>query len=526
MVVLQKKKKAELEGPPVPIKVEEGTSQEIKDVVPTKVGKCDPFLENIHAELTYLGFEDAGYVLGGRVGYSGEVVDLELGIGMLDLAEHKPLLYISPSIEVNGQPGRFDIYGNIHMAMLPGNEDITAITTMYTHTGAVWRPLESEEGKVGFRLGIGLDAAVDIGESATGLEMMGAEFGAAMDYGKATFYAIEEVMFHKKYPQGAGWKTMTPQHRNVKGGLRLQLEPAEIDMQIFYNQLETGGMLAISTDTGKLIPEIYASISHGMLPLLGDEVMVGARIRFGRKKKQLALEAAWGFGDRRGIGSAKHLLLDDAEENTIALFAEHINNAESFKEFSDRYADETVEDVLYAAQKLGEIARKNGDEELWAKIVKKTALSQEYQNAMELSNEELYDGVRDLFIDGYTDQERIWACVAVSLLQASMFRKKGMKTYLLGMTLEGQGHLAVITQNPETKESYLISFDALFSNENGTIWPLLQEYETTEHSIIRGFYLYGEKNKLINYYETPGGKMMRKAAGAGKDPLEERLKKK
>ena|GEM_PF-3328993 len=526
MVRAQKKKKTELEGPPIPVKVEENSAQEIRHTVPTKIEAQDPFLEKIHAELTYLGFEGAGRVLGGRVGYDGEVVDLELGIGMLDLAEHKPLLYISPSIEVNGQPGKFDIYGNIHMAMLPGNEDIMAITTMYTHAGAVWRALESEEGKVGFRLGIGLDATLDIGQSATGLEMRGAEFGAAVDYGKITFYAIEEVMFDQEHVRDGGWKTMTPQHRNVKGGLRLQFEATVVDAQVFYNQLETGGMLAISTDTGKIIPEIYGSVSHGMLSLLGDEMMIGARIRFGGEKKQVALKAAQGFGDGRGLGSAKRLYLDDAEERAEDIFEDHINNAESFKEFSDRYADESVEDVLYAAQELGKIAGKNADKELWKKIVKKTALSQEYQDAMGLTTEETYTGLRDLFIDGYTDQDRIWACVAVSLLQASMFRKRGMKTYLLGMTIQGQSHLAVITQNPGTKESYLITFNILFSNENGTIWPLLQEYEEFNNSIIRGFYLYGKDNKLINYYETPQGKMMREAAGAGKDPLEKRLKRK
>jgi len=525
MVQVQKKKEAELEGPPVPVKVEGDRTQEIKHVIPIKVEEYDPFLENIHAELTYLGFEGAGRVLGGRVGYGGEVVDLELGIGMLDLAEHKPLVYISPSIEVNGQPGRFDIYGNIHLAMLPGNEDVAAITTMYTHAGAVWRALESEEGKVGFRLGIGLDAAIDIGQRATGLEMRGAEFGAAVDYGNITFYAIEEVLFDQKHVRDGGWRTMTPQHRNVKGGFRLQFEPAVIDMQIFYNQLETGGMLAISTDTGEFIPEIYARISHGMLAVLGDEIMVGARIRFGGKKKYLALEAAQAFGDGRGIASAKRLKLDDAKEGATEIFEDHITNAESFEEFADQYADESVENVLYAAQKLGEIAGKSADEELWAKIVKKTALSQEYQDAMGLTIEETYTGLRDLFLDGHTEQDRIWACVAVSLLQASMFRKRGMKTYLLGMTMHGQSHLAVLTQNPGTKESYLMTFNVLCSNENGTIWPLLQEYEKFNNSIIRGFYLYGGDNKLINYYETPQGKMMRKAAGAGKDPLEEILKR-
>lgn len=526
MVHVQKKKKAELEGPPIPVKVERDRAQEIKHTIPTKVGECDPFLENMHAEFTYLGFEGAGRVLGGRVGYGAEVVDLELGIGMLDLTAHKPLIYISPSIEVNGQPGRFDIYGNIHMAILPGNEDVAPITAMYVDAGAVWRVLESKEGKVGFRLGIGLDTATDIGKSSTSLEMRGAEFGAAVDYGNATFYAIEEVMFHRKHLQEAGWKIITPQHRNIKGGLRLQLEPAEIDMQIFYNQLETGGMVAISTDTGKIIPEIYASVSHGMLPFLGDKAMIGARIRFGGKKKQLALEAAHVFGGGRGLGSAKHLRMDDAEEEAADLFAEHIDNAESFEEFTDQYANESVEDVLYAAQKLGKIAGESADTETWAKIVKKTGFSQEYQDALELSNEELYSGLRDIFLDGDTEQNRLWACVAISLLQASMFRKRGMKTYLLGMTSQGGSHVAVITQNPETKESYLVSFDVLFSDENGTIWPLLRGWEEFDRCIIRGFYLYGENNEVINYYETPQGKMMRKAAGAGKDPLEEILKRK
>ncbi len=483
-------------------------------------------MEKMHAELTYLGFEDAGRVLGGRVGYDGEVVDLELGIGMLDLTAHKPLIYISPSIEVNGQPGRFDIYGNIHMAMLPGNEDIAAITTMYANAGAVWRPLESEEGNVGFRLGIGLDTATDVGSGGTSLEMREVEIGAALDYGNVTVYAIEEVMLYERDVRGGGWESLTPQHRNVKGGLRLQFDAAVIDAQIFYNQLETGGMVAISTDTGKLIPEIYGSVSHGMLPLLGDEMMMGARIRFGGKKKHLALKLAQGFRDGRGLGSAKHIRMRDSKDESADIFEEHINNAETFEEFAEQYADESVEEVLYAAQKLGQIAGETADEKRWADIVKKTALSQEYQDALGLSNEELYSGLRDLFIDGDTEQDRVWACVAVSLLQANLFRKKGMKTYLLGITTQGGSHIAVITQNPKTKESYLLSFDVLFSDENGTIWPLLRGWEEFDRCIIRGFYLYGKNNKMINYYETPQGKMMREAAGAGKDPLEEILKRK
>lgn len=522
MVPVQKEKKAELEGPPVPVKVEEG--QGIKQAVPSKVETGDPFLEKMNAELTYLGFEGPEQVLGGRIGYDGEMVDLEVGAGMLNLAERKPLLYISPSIEVNGTPGRFDIYGNIHTVMIPGNEDLEAVTTLYADAGAVWRVSESGPRTIGFSLGIGLDAEVDFGRRSMVIGERGGEIGAAVEYKNITFYAIEEVMFHEKDIRGAGWDSLALQHRRLKGGFTLQLEGAEMSMQAFYNQVETGGMIAISADAGNFIPEFYGSVSHGRLPFLGDEVIMGARVRFGGKKKQVGVSVAQGIGKGLGVGSAKMLRLGDDKE-AKAVFEEKIAKSETLDEFLERYSGESVENALYAAQELGNIAYETADKKLWEEITKKSAFSQEYLDAMSLTDEKLYEGLRELILDGSTNQDRVWACTAISSLQARLFREQGMETYLFSTTMQGQSHIAVITQNPKTKEAYMVTWGNIFASKNGTVGPLLEAFAKKDRSIIRGMYIYGENNKLINYYETPEGKLLREAAAAGKDPLEERLKR-
>jgi hypothetical protein len=524
MPPVQKKKNTELEGPPVPVKVEGQRGQEIKHAVPSKVETGDPFLENMKAEFTYLGFEGPEQVLGGRIGYDGEMVDLELGAGMLNLAERKPLLYISPSIEVNGTPGRFDIYGNIHTVMIPGNEDLEAVTTLYANAGAVWKVSESGPRTIGFSLGIGLDAEVDFGQRSMAIDRRGGEIGAALEYKNLTFYAIEEIMFRETGIRGAGWDTLAPQHRKLKGGFLLRLEGAEMNMQAFYNQVESGGMIAISADAGKFIPEFYGSVSHGRLPILGDEVRVGARIRFGGKKKQVGINVAQGMGKGLGIGPAKKLTLSDNEEASKA-FEEHFSNSETLDAFLESYSGESVENVLYAAQKLGKIAYETTDEKIWKEIIKKTAFSQEYADAMSLTDEKLYEGLRELLLEGSTSQARSWACTAISSLQARLFRMRGMETYLFSTTLQGQSHMAVITQDPKTKEAYLITWNKMFTSKNGAVGPLLEAFATDDRSIIRGIYIYGENNKLINYYETSEGKLMREAAAAGKDPLEERLKR-
>ncbi|MFP3950019.1 MAG: hypothetical protein ACLFUZ_02915 [Candidatus Micrarchaeia archaeon] len=105
-------------------------------------------------------------------------------------------------------------------------------------------------------------------------------------------------------------------------------------------------------------------------------------------------------------------------------------------------------------------------------------------------------------------------CANISILQAELLRKGGMKANPLSIAYSGQGHVVVTAFDPKTKKSYLMNWSEIYERDGRNVWPLIQKLSKERGTIIGWIDIYDKNSNLVGRYEGPEEKMTKKAAGA------------
>ncbi|MBN2121786.1 hypothetical protein JW721_01890 [Candidatus Micrarchaeota archaeon] len=470
------------------------------------------FLDRIEAEFTHVGYAKVGHLTKADISGTYGPLKIGLGTGVLGLEYRKyPLLFAAPKMEVRGILGDFELYSSVSAPVTFKIKETKNYVDGYATLGGVWEsPFGRGKEAPKVRLGMEAEGSVQWADSRAVQYLVLAGLGGAVEYGRITAYATEQLVFTEESPISSG--IFMVKHHKARGGLIFTRGDVGAGAEFFQTPFEKGGELSFTLKMDSASAKLYAQYSRGW-GIIGDKANLGLNVEFGGGKRRVRSNVEGGLGVG-GIYSS-----DDAKDYPVGsehdeFFKEAMAGSESLSEFAGKYRGKGKGAILHALSRLGGYGMDNYDHNL-------RPARKHREEIAEIGTGGSFAAMRKTVLEE-TEEGGGGTCGNIGSVQQEFLRGAGWTAYGLLVPGKESSHYITLAQAPGDKAAYLANYEHILVNPDGRVLPLLRKYAQEKGAIPHGFYIFGEGNRIIGYYESDEKALSRAMAG-DEDTLKDAL---